>query len=224
MEINIGGKIVFKKEYLAKLLIVFGIATLVTALVNIIAIVIPLDFKVVKSVYLLSGEIAEKCIFPILGILAIVGGTYLCETAKEEKGSKCKCAVWAKRVSAVICAGFFAGLVTVSFVYAFNISALQNDIKNQIKGEGDKAMGQMAMMIQQQPGMKQENIQAQLKDLEQRITTEQKRAKKEIIINSIKILVSLISFAIVYLVSAIYLVKMSASESKECCESCGCQA
>lgn len=196
-----------KKEYFAKILISFGIITLFTSIVNIISLLIPFQFKVAQWVYLFSQEISEKSIFPIIGILAIIGGTFICNFAKKCQESKCKCAVWAERLSAVLCLIFFTGLVTLAFVYTFNIKTLQNDVKTQIQGEEQKVKTQIAMMVQNNPNIKQENLQKGIQDLENKAASELHKAKKNIIINSIKILAGLISFAFLYLISAIYLFK-----------------
>lgn len=196
----------FKKEYLAKMLVIFGFATLVAWIVNFISLLIPFQFKVAKWIYLLSQEISEKSIFPLIGILAIIGGTYICNSAKE---SKCRCAIWAERLSAVLCMFFFAGLVTIAIVYSLSIKPLYLDVKTQIMGEADKVKSQIAMMIQSNPNIKQENLQRGMQELDKRVNIELKKAKKDIITNSIKILVGLISFAITYLMFAIYLIKMS---------------
>jgi len=195
-----------KKEYFSKMLIIFGVATLVTWVANFISLIIPFQFKVAKWVYLLSQEISEKSIFPLLGILAIIGGVYICNFAKE---SKCKCAVWAERLSAVFCIFLFTGLITMAVVYSLSIKSLHNDIKNQIMGEANKVKSQVAMMVQSNPGIKQENIQSGMQELDKRVNLELKKAKKDIIINSIKILLGLISYALVSLMFTIYLFKVS---------------
>ena len=204
----------FKKEYLAKMLVIFGIATLITWTVNFISLLIPFQFKVTKWVFLFSQEISEKSIFPLLGILAIIGGVYLCNSAKECKDSKCRCAVWAERLSAAFCAFFFAGLIAVVVVYSLSIKPLQTDVKTQIQGEADKVKAQITMMAQSNPQIKQENLQMGLQDLNIRVTVELKKAKTDIIINSIKILTDLVLSAFVYLMFAIYLLKMSLLKNK----------
>ena len=199
----------FKKEYLAKMFVIFGIATLVTWVVNFISLLIPFQFKVTRWIYLLSQEISEKSIFPLIGILAIIVGTYLCNSAKEGNGSKCRCAVWAERLSAVLCMVFFAGLITMAIVYSLSIKPLYGDIKTQIMGEADKVKSQISMMAQSNPNIRQENLQRGLQELDKRVNMELKKAKKDIIANSIKILVGLIAFAFTYLMFSIYLIKMS---------------
>ena len=198
-----------KKEYLAKLLVVFGVATLITWIVNFVNLIIPFQFKVVKWIYIISQELSEKSIFPLIGILALMGGVYLCSAAKESQGSKCKCAVWAARLSSVLCIVFFAGLITMTVVYSLSIKPLQNDVKTQIMGEADKVKSQIPMMVQANPNLPQENLQRGMDELNTRVAQELKKAKRDIITNSIKILVGLISFALVNLVFAIYLIKIS---------------
>lgn len=198
-----------KKEYLSKLLVVFGVATLITWIVNFVNLILPFQFKVVKWVYIISQELSEKSIFPLIGILALMGGVYLCNAAKESKDSKCRCAVWAARVSSVLCMFFFAGLITMTVVYSLSIKPLQNDVKTQIMNEADKVKSQMAMMVQANPNLPQENLQKGMDELNISVTRELKKAKRDITTNSIKILVGLLSFALVNLVFAIYLIKIS---------------
>lgn len=198
-----------KQKYLAKLLVVFGAATLITWVVNFISLIIPFQFKVAKWVFLISQEISEKSIFPLIGILAIIGGVYICNAAKEAKDSKCRCAVWAARLSSILCILFFVGLITMTAVYSLSIKPLQNDVKTQIMGEADKVKSQISMMVQANPNLPQENLQRGMQELETRVNQELAKAKKDIIINSIKILVGLISFALANLVFAIYLIKIS---------------
>ena len=195
-----------KKEYLAKILVVFGITTLTTWIVNFIILIIPFQFKIAKWVYLFSQELSERSIFPLLALLAIVGGTYLCNSAKEPK---CRCAVWAERFSSVLSIFFFAGLVTIAVVYSLSVRPLLADVKTQILGEADKVKSQIVMMAQSNPNIKQENIQNGLQDLEKRVGMELAGAKKDITINSVKILFDLLAFALAYLIFAVFLIKMS---------------
>ena len=207
-----------KKEYLAKIFVVFGITTLITWIVNFIILIIPFQFKIAKWVYLFSQELSERSIFPLLGLLAVVGGTYLCNSAKE---SKCRCAVWAERVSAVLSIFFFAGLVTIAVVYSLSVKPLLADVKTQILGEADKVKSQIVMMAQSNPNIKQENIQNGLQDLEKRVGMELAGAKNDITINSVKIIFDLLAFAMAYLILAVLLIKMSLlKETKVKTESC----
>ncbi|MEI8388699.1 MAG: hypothetical protein WCG23_02315 [bacterium] len=207
-----------KKEYLAKIFVVFGITTLITWIVNFIILIIPFQFKIAKWVYLFSQEVSERSIFPLLGLLAVVGGTYLCNSAKE---SKCRCAVWAERVSAVLSIFFFAGLVTIAVVYSLSVRPLLADVKTQILGEADKVKSQIVMMAQSNPSIKQENIQNGLQDLEKRVGMELAGAKNDIITNSVKIIFDLLAFALAYLILAVLLIKMSLlKETKVKTESC----
>jgi hypothetical protein len=210
------GKItVLKKEYLAKMLVMFGVVALFNSIISIIVLAIPFQFKVPKWVFMFSQEISERSIFPILAILVLIGGVYICNSAKECKESKCRCAVWAEKLSAAFCIIFFTGLITIAFVYTFNLKALQSDIKTQIQGEAEKVKTQITMMIQRNnPQIEQENVQNGIRELNERAAMEIKKANKSIIINSIKILAGLISFAILYLITAIYLIKISISENK----------
>jgi hypothetical protein len=203
-----------KKEYLAKIFVVFGAATLITWVVNIISLIIPFQFTVVKWVYLVSQEISEKSIFPFLGILAIVGGVYLCKSAKEAQNSKCKCAGWSTNLCALFCTFFFAGLVTMAVIFSLSIKPIQNDIKTQIMSEANNVKTQITMMAQANKNVKQENVRLGLQDIDQIANQEIKKATKDVIINSIKILIGLILFALVNLISAIYLIKMSLFKNK----------
>lgn len=205
----------FKKEYLAKMLVVFGAATLITWVVSFISMLIPYQFKVAKWVYLFSQEVSEKSIFPLIGILAIIGGVYICNSAKKESGeSKCRCALWAERLSSILCLFLFALLVSVTIMYCFSIKTLKADIKSQIMGEANKVKAQISMMVQTNPQLAQGNLQKGLQELDKRVNDELKKAKRDIILNSVKILVGLISYAITYLIFAIYLFKLSLK--KEC--------
>jgi len=207
-----------KKEYLAKLFVIFGVTTLIAWIVNFIVLIMPFQFKVLKWVYLLSQELSEKSIFPLLGILALITGVYLCTSAKEEGGGlKCKCAVWAERLSAVLSMVFFAGLLTMAVVYSLSIKPLCLDIKNQIDDEAAKVKSQIAMMSQSNPNIQQENIEKGIQDIDKRVVVEIKKANKDIVVNSVKILVGLISFAFAYLIFAVYLIKISLFKNK-CCQ------
>jgi len=207
----------FKKEYLAKLFVIFGVATLITWIVNFVILIIPFQFKVLKWVYLLSQEISEKSIFPLLAILAIITGVYLCTAAKEEKGLKCNCAIWAKSLSAALSIVFFAGIVTIAVVYSLSIKPLYFDLKTQINDEANKVKSQIVMMAQSNPNLQKENIERGMQDIDKRVSEEVKKAKKDVILNSIKILTGLISFAFAYLIFAIYLIKILVFKGK-CCQ------
>ncbi len=205
-----GDKIMLKKEYFAKMLICFGIGSLIAWIASFVALIMPFDFKTVKWVYLFSQQISEKAILPLFSIIAIIGGIYLCQSEqKESKNSKCIYAIWTERFLAVLSLSFFVGLVSLSIIFSTSIKPIYSEVKTQINEEANRVKAQISIMTQTNPNIVQENLKKGLEELNQKVNQELKKAKKDITVNSVKILISLIVFALIYLKFAIYLMKIS---------------
>lgn len=202
-----------KKERFSKMLVIAGTSVVLVSLVNLITLLIPFDLNNPKWPYLASMEVAGASFFPILGILILIGGVYLCSASKE-KG--CRCAVWAERLSAVFCSLFFVFLFSTIIFYSLSISGLVNDAKTQINSEVEKVKNQIMMMAQQNPQINPENVQKGMKNLEERAQQEIKKAKTDITKNSVRIIFSLLVYAFVYLISAVYLFKNSVLGKENC--------
>lgn len=184
-----------KKNFLAKILIVFGLVTLLTSLVDILAAVVPPHLANSQWVYGTAQEISERSIIPILGIVLTLLGIYL------ENGEN-KPLLNLQRALGIFSALFGLGLITVILLFALSMNSIKTNAVQQIKEKSDNVRSQVTALSAKNPqlaGKANEFITKLDKNVAQEIKSVERNFHKR----NLKTLINLILFAVAYLFTGV---------------------
>lgn len=186
-----------RKNYFEKILILFGVITLLTSLVDMAVIVIPLHLSAPQWVFASSQEVAERCIVPIIGIIAILAGFYL-GNAENNKVS-----LNIERYLSIFSILFGVGLVIVTVFYALTINTIENQMISSLK-KNSEGMKNQAMSVYSQVNAKEnvvpkEELDKYLTSLNKNLALETTSSKNKLLKKNVKTIINLVLFTLVYI-------------------------
>ncbi len=205
------GNVFLKKNVIGKLLIVFGIATLIGTAADYFAILFPLHLRNNQWVYSTVQKCSDSSIIPLLAILLLIIGFYLLNE-KENKAL-----LLFERSTATICALFTMFLVVLTLLFSISFSSVENNTISKIKNEGQKAKAQLAYIIEKNPNITPEQtkqIQKNIKKIDKVLIYKVKQIKTSFVITNTKILINLLAYLLAALYFTLSLFKTSALTRK----------
>ncbi len=197
-----------RKDYFAKILVVFGIATLIASLVDIIVLLVPLQLKFPQWVYYTVQGVSELSLVPIIGVLAIVGGLYLGKSANS------KLTIFAERFLAVLCSVFSLGLIVSIVFYTISMNSIENKALAGIKKEAASIKIQVNEYAKKNPQITEERLATKIAEIDTQLLKRTKKTTNDLAKKNIKTMTNLIAYAFVYVLAAILLLKVSLLEAK----------
>lgn len=204
------------KLQLGRILTVFGLATLLASLVDILSVLIPLHLSDPNWVYLTSQDLAERSIIPLLGIILTLTGLYL-------NNNQSRVSLNFQRILSVLSFLFGLGLILITVFYTLTLSSIENQVSQSIKQKGESLKKQIAISYMQQQGIKETTgkiaipgeMRKYFTEVDKKVNSEIKSTKMSLLKKNIKTILNLILFAIAYLYTAIATFKVSSIALKQ---------
>jgi len=197
-----------KKKLIGKLFIVFGLITLIANFVDYLSVLLPIHLRSNQWVYNTVQKFSDMSIIPLLAIIFIISGFYLF----DEKGSRISL-IFEKSIAG-LCSLFAVFLITITLLFTISLSSVENDIISKIKTDGQKAKEQLMYIAEKSPNVTDEQVQQNIKKIDQTLVYKVKQVKHSFIIKNIKILVNLLAYLFAYLYFAVNLFNISAQRRK----------
>jgi len=189
-------------KYLNKVLIIFGVATLLTALVDLSTVIFPMHLSVSQWVFSVGQSIAERSLIPILGIISILAGCYL--TNQDNN----KLLLNIEKVLSVFSILFGICLIFITIFYALTINNISSKSISTLKQqyESVKAKAQSAyiqMNTLNKVVIKKQELDNYVKKLGDNLTYQIESTNQLLLKQNIKTLFNLVLFIFVYFMTGI---------------------
>lgn len=199
----------FKKEIIGKLLLVFGITTIIASLADFASLLLPMHLGNSQWVYSTTERLSETSIIPLLGLLSMVSGFYLI-VPKENKA-----VLMFERVSASVCALFAALLVIFTLLFSMSVGSVENNMVSNVKGKAEKLKNQIIAYSEQAPEVNKEEINKSIKKIDESLVLQTKSISKSLLKNNLKIFTNILSYIIASVIFSLILFKSSVITRKK---------
>lgn len=197
-----------KKRTLSKILIIFGLITIITALADLAVIILPPYLSNPEWTYGIGQQIADRSIIPILGAIISFIGFYINNT---ENG---KLSFHLERSLGIFNVLFSIGLVFTILLYTLSMNAIQNNAVQALKEKRNNVVAEIDRISSQNQEVKKKADDFIVK-LDSELNSKIKSTKKSLIKINFKTLVNLILFAFIYLFTGVLTIKQANLDLKK---------
>lgn len=188
------------KKQLGKIFALFGFATLLASLTDILMVLIPLHLSDKNWVYGSAQELSERSIIPLLGIMFILAGKYMQD---DNSQWKLHCA----RLLGAFTFLFGLGLIIVTVFFTLTLSSIDNQVAKTIKDKGETLKKQVAISYLQQQGIKEtsgkvvipKEMTTYFSKIDEKVKVETKSTKNALLKKNIKTVLNLFFFTVAYI-------------------------
>lgn len=212
-----------KKNSFANILVVFGLMTLLTSLVDLLVILIPLHLANSQWVYAISQDISERSIISIIGVIAIVAGLLI-------RNKDTAITLNFERILGIFCFSFSFLLIILTLLFTLSLHSIQIQLADSYKQKNEGLKKQVIISYVQTNVSNGKISKAQLKRnkipvskelktylsiLDKNLKFEIKEANVELFKKNVKTILNLILFAIVYIFTGITIFNSSSMNLKK---------
>jgi|GEM_PF-6726466 len=192
-----------KKEILGKLLVTFGIATILASLVDYASLLLPLHLGNTHWVYSVVKSVSEISIIPLIGITAIIAGFYMI-IPKENQ-----IVIVFERIMSGACALFAIFLIVLTFLFTISLDSVGNRMVSQVKEQGEQLKQQITVFKEQNPEIDEKKVQQSIKRIDENLLIKVKSVNNKFLKANIKIFINLLAFMAAYIIFSLILFNTS---------------
>ncbi len=199
-----------RKNIIAKILIVFGLATLLTSAIDYATLLLPLHLSNSSWVYGIVQKASELAIIPALGVIITLCGFYL-----NDKNNKLMLNM--ERLISVFCFSIGIGFLIMLLLYALNIKAVENHMVNNITKSASGIKQKITTIYDSKKDLTAQDkakIDEYLKNVEEKGNLQIKSTKNTLLKQNVKTVFNLVLFILVYLFTGILGFSYSGKELK----------